>query len=159
MRFTHGLEVKASPESVEVFLLNIKEVAQFIPGVDEVEKVGAGQCYQAKIQDRVGPFRVRVPIELKVVCAGNRRLKLEGNGRDAMTGSHIVMTLQSLVSPADAGSSALDLSVELQVTGRLASLGRSLISRKFNEKMNIFTARLREALEGGGEYDSSLSIS
>jgi carbon monoxide dehydrogenase subunit G len=153
--------VKASPAAVGCFLQNIKEVAQFIPGVEEVEGIegaDSGKRYQAIIHDRVGPFQVHVPIELKVVCADDRRLQVDGNGREMMTGSHITMRLQSLISPLDDGSD-LDLLLELQVTGRLASLGKSLISRKFNEKMNIFAARLREALEGGGECDSSLSVS
>ncbi|HVA93243.1 MAG TPA: SRPBCC domain-containing protein [Chloroflexota bacterium] len=148
MQFQHDIRIEASPEVVWTFLWDVEQLARCIPGCQEASVVEPHVRYTALVADRVGPLKLKMPLDLVVQSADEgRALRVTGTGKDSALGSSVRVDIAASLEP-DGAATRLLLSVEASVSGKIAGLGMGLFKRKFDDIMTQFGQRVKAAIEG-----------
>jgi carbon monoxide dehydrogenase subunit G len=136
------IELPVAASVVWERLWDVSGLARCIPGCGDMLTVEAEKRYRATIRDRVGPFRIAIPLDVRVEDSAPDRLSVTATGRDTALGSPVkVVLVISLESPAD-GRSRLRVEGQAEIGGRLAALGQALILRKITETLDQFATNL-----------------
>lgn len=147
MKFEKTVTVKASREAVWKLLWDVPRVAACIPGCKEAKVVEEGKRYSATVAERVGPFKVEFPLSIEVLEAhAPERLKARAGGRDGKVDGMIKVELD--LHLVEAGESTeMRLTTDVNILGKLGTLGHSMIIRKGDEVVGKFAEGLRAQLE------------
>lgn len=150
MQFQHAIPIAASPEQVWAFLWDVERLARCIPGCQEARTIEPHQRYSALVADRVGPLKVKIPLDLVVQSSEELRgLHVVASGKDPALGSSVRVDIKASLRP-DAPGTVLDLAVDASVSGKIAGLGFGLFKRKFDDIMTQFGRQVKEAIEAEG---------
>jgi len=150
VRLETEIAVATDPANVWAFLWNVERVARCLPGCREVRTITPHERYEALIAERVGPFRVEVPLDIRVLDADKqRRLKAEASGRDPRTGTSLRIVLDLRLEQAGSGS-RLVIVTDAEISGRLVMFGHGLIRQKAGDMMTKFAETVRRELEDAG---------
>jgi uncharacterized protein len=142
------IDLGAEPAAVWRRLWDVPALARCIPGCDTVETVEAQRRYRATIRDRVGPFRITIPLDVSVEATPPEALRVSASGRDGVLGSPVKVVLAVTLAPV-AGGTRLTLEGHGQVGGKLAALGQGVIDRKTRDVLERFAASLAALFAGG----------
>jgi hypothetical protein len=119
-----------------------------IPGCAGVETIAPYQRYQATVQDRVGPFKVRVPLAIEVLTAtAPERLVARASGKDTTVQSLVKVEVDLSLRETVPTSTLLQFSAEVTVFGKLGTLGHSIIVRRGEAIIDQFAAAMQAALQ------------
>ncbi len=144
--FRREVVVNLSRPRMWEVLLDVETVAGWVGLIGEVREVVPLSHYVAVLQDRVGPFRLRADLAIlvKEMDRGSKVvLEAEGEDRQVRSRIKVNLTLRLFDTPEDA--TALRLQGRYEVTGRVATLGASLIRHKAETILNEFCARAAKA--------------
>lgn len=150
MRFEHRIALDMAVDQAWRLLSEVEQLAACIPGVEAIE---AGPCpgtFRATVRDRLGPFRVALPLEVQTITAEPPRLVFEATGQESMTRSHVTARFELTLTPTAEDCSSLDVVVDAQLTGRLASLGYPVLVHVFDEKVRAFGREVAARTAGKG---------
>lgn len=136
------IELPAAPAVVWERLWDIAALASCIPGCDGVEPVEERKRYRATIRDRVGPFRIAIPLDVAVEAAAPDQLSVTASGRDATLGSPVKVGLKVSLEARPDGGSRLLVDGRADIGGKLAALGQGVIQRKTKDVLDQFAANL-----------------
>jgi carbon monoxide dehydrogenase subunit G len=104
--------------------------------------------YRATVQEKVGPFRLTVPLEIDIVeHDAPQRLIPRASGRDRLLQSHVKVELALALLEVDPQSTALQVQTDVAVLGKLGTLGHSVILRKGEDIMDQFATALQAELQ------------
>jgi uncharacterized protein len=147
VRVERDIQIAADREKVWAFLWDVPRLTACIPGAQEVRELEPGKRYAAVVAERVGPFRVKFPLEIEVLEAtAPERLRARAGGRDAAVDGLVKVDLDVSLAPAGTGTS-LRLLADIAVLGKLGTLGHSVIVRKSSDVIDRFAGELRRQLE------------
>ena len=105
MQFQHTIRIDAPPARVWDFLWDVEQLARCIPGCEEAKVIEPHVRYTALVTDRVGPLKLKMPLDLVVQSAEEgRRLHVVGTGKDSALGSSVRLDIQAELAPQDAGT-------------------------------------------------------
>jgi carbon monoxide dehydrogenase subunit G len=139
--------VAAAPEAVWNLFWQIPALASCIPGCAGVTETEDPRRYTAVVELSVGRFRVRFDLTIDVVETVEREsIKARAQGRDRITRSTMVSDLEFHVAADGDGGSVVHLGNDLQVYGRLGSLGHGVIERRGDDLMDEFADNIRARL-------------
>jgi carbon monoxide dehydrogenase subunit G len=94
------------------------------------------------------PSRVEFPIRIEVVQSEPVSIiKARASGSDSRIGSHIKVDLEVNLNESDSGT-LLSFVVSVDILGKLATLGHSMIKRKADQVMGEFVESVKKRLEG-----------
>lgn len=143
MDFSCEIVLPASPVEIGRLLVDVRRMAACVPGCGDIDEVEALQFYRARLRQRVGPFGVEVPIEIRIDEIREPELiRASAAGRDRTTGTTVGGQLTvSLAGRSDANT-CLTVRTTLQVGGRLATLGYPVIKRHAGQNIAPFGACL-----------------
>ena len=147
MRLTREVALAAPTERVWQALWDVPRMVACVPGCVEAREVEPGRRYQARMNQKVGPIALSVPLDIRVAEEAPGRLMLEARGRDGLLAAEVQMSVRLAVEAAGPGSRLL-VEAEGKVLGKLGALGASVIQRRAEELVDEFTARLRDAIGG-----------
>jgi len=151
MLFEHDIAIGAGPEQVWAFLWDVEQLARCIPGCKEATVIEPHVRYTALVADRVGPLKLKMPLDLVVRSAEEgSSLHVVGTGKDSALGSSVRIDITASLQ-ADAAQTHLLLRVEASVSGKIAGLGMGLFKRKFDDIMTQFGRAVKSAIEGTPE--------
>jgi carbon monoxide dehydrogenase subunit G len=143
MQFTMSMDVPLPPAELWVVLTDVAQISQCIPGCEQVEEVDRLALYKAVVKQKIGPFKMEVPAEIVVEeVAEPDFVRTRATGRDRITGTTLAVTLTVTLEPAGS-SSVLGVDALVEVQGRLATLGSSIIKRKAEQNFAEFEERLK----------------
>ena len=145
------IDLAVPPRAVWERLWDIDALARCIPGCGDVESIEEHRHYRATIRERVGPFRIAIPLEIRVEAIPPERLTVAASGRDTALGSPVKIGLAVTLVGDDAGGTRLEVDGQAQIAGKLATLGQSVIQRKTRDALDQFAANLEALFEHGGE--------
>ena len=149
MNFENSIEIGVPRDKAWDFLWDVDRLIACVPGCEEASTVKAGEEYTAKMVARVGPFKVTFPIKIEVLENEPKdRIKARASGSDNKIGSHLKVDLD--VSLEDRGEATqVSLVASVDILGKLATLGHSIIKRKADNDMVKFAEAVKKELEGG----------
>jgi carbon monoxide dehydrogenase subunit G len=147
MQFQHAIEIDAPTQVVWDFLWDVDQLAKCIPGCTGASVVEPHKRYSAVVTDRVGPIKLKMPLDLVVKESTElERLHVECNGKDPALGSSVKVDIVAELAANGAGTS-LALNVNADVRGKIAGLGFGLFKRKFDDIMDQFSKQVKQAIE------------
>ncbi|HEV8306302.1 MAG TPA: SRPBCC domain-containing protein [Methylomirabilota bacterium] len=147
MRIEREIRIAAPREAVWAFLWDVPRLATCIPGAREVRALEDGKRYAAVVAERVGPFKLHVPLEIEVLEAQSpEHLRARAGGRDASVDGLVKVDLDVTLAPAEGGT-GLRLAADIVVFGKLGTLGHGVIVRKGGEIVDRFADAVRAQLE------------
>ncbi len=148
MKVERAITIAAPNQAVWDFLWDVPRLAACLPGARDVRTVEAGKRYTAVVGEKVGPFRVQFPLEIEVLeVQAPERLRARAGGRDTAVDGLVKVDLDVALSPAEGGT-VLTLAADINVLGKLGTLGHSVIVRKGNDIVDRFGAAVKAQLEG-----------
>jgi len=159
MEFHVEAELPKGREEIWALFMNIPKIAACIPGCEQAVEKEPMKSYSAVLMQKLGPFKLNLPSEIAV--EENRApelLKARAAGRDKMTGTQITVALNISLSEGEGGGTRLAVDADMQVAGKLASLGYPVIKKKTEENFEEFKRRLLEALGATGESHAAQSV-
>jgi carbon monoxide dehydrogenase subunit G len=126
-----------------------RRVSACVPGVSDLVETGEPGGYRATVSDKLGPFRLTVPVTVQVdEDPATHRIKARATGDDR--GGHARVRGEMSVSVDASGTGAqLVVSSSLEVLGRLASLGAIPMKRRADQIFEQFVRNVEATLASG----------
>jgi carbon monoxide dehydrogenase subunit G len=147
MKVEREIHLGVPRDRVWSFLWDVPRLAACIPGASDARTVEAGKRYAATVSEKVGPFKIRFPLDIEILeVQPLERLRAHAGGRDRLVDGLVKVDLDVALAPVDGGT-ALRLVADIAVLGKLGTLGHSFIVRKSREIMDRFAGALRTQLE------------
>jgi uncharacterized protein len=144
--FVETVRFAQTRDPVWALVSDIPTVLSWISIVDEVATVEPGSRYEAVLQDRMGPFKLRADLEIAIGETVERELiRAHGDGEDRQIGSRLIIDVTLALSD-DGDGTAVDVRGSYEVTGRPATLGASSIRKKAGKILTEFFASAERAL-------------
>jgi uncharacterized protein len=147
MDFHMSAELPHPPERVWPVMVDITRIAACIPGCEQVEEHARLAEYSALMKQKLGPFKLEVPA--RIIVEEHREpslVRARASGMDKLTRTTLGVTLEVCVEALEGATSRLSVDATLQVAGRLASLGHSVIKKRAEENFAEFERRFRAEL-------------
>lgn len=146
MNFHIEAVLPVEPARIWRVFFDVGTIAALIPGCDNVVEETPLQSYSALMKQKIGPFRIEVPTSITVEeHAEPSHVRLKATGRDHVTGTTINVALSVTLSQMISGTQ-MTVDADLQVAGRLATLGFPVVKKRSEELFADFEKRLRSAL-------------
>ena len=148
VRFEKQVQIEAPRQAIWAFLWDVPQVVTCLPGCDAAEALTPYERYQATVQEKVGPFKIRLPLDIEVVAQqAPERLTAKASGRDGKLQSHVKIDLDLSLDALGPDLTSLRVQADIAVLGKLGTLGHSVIVRKGNDIVGRFATALQAALQ------------
>jgi len=148
VKFEREIEIGNAKERVWQFLWDVDRFIACVPGCREASTVEAGKHYTATMTEKVGPFRVEFPMRIDVLESQELSyIKAQATGNDSKIGSRMKVDLEVRLT-GNLDKTALALIVSVDILGKLATLGHSIIKRRADQVMDEFALAVKQKLEG-----------
>lgn len=140
---TENLDLKASQSDVWRLLRDTQRLAALIPGVESVSKIEEAEreSHAGVVTEKVGPFKVTLNLEVEfteIVEASFLKGSVKGHDKHKL--SRATGTI-SVTLTSTAGNTQMQFEVAVEVLGKLATLGATVIRRRINDLFGEFARR------------------
>lgn len=141
-QFNRDLVTSTEPEEAWKILTDVTRLVDWVTILSEAVEIAPLEHYTAVLADRVGPFKLRADLEIRIpeVEAG-RRIRVVAKGEDRQVSSRIGVDATLSLTPADNGATVIAVDGRYEVTGRVASMGSTVIRQKAQKIIEEFFAR------------------
>jgi carbon monoxide dehydrogenase subunit G len=147
VNFSQTLTVAATQQDAWNLLRDPKRIANLIPSIESIAEGDSQEKFLAHVVERVGPFRLSLNLEVKIVdAAAPSLLQAELTGTDSRGQNRLSGTLRAELkenSPSAMAGTLISMDSSMEVTGALATLGAAPIRRRANEIFAQFAERLQ----------------
>lgn len=145
-RFT----LDAPPGVVWSLLTDPERVVDCLPGA-ELTGQEDERTYEGSVKVSAGPVTVayKGTAVFEEVDDERRYVRIVGRGRERSGSGNVSMTMESRVEDADGGGTAVSVTADVQVTGKIVRFGRGMIQSVSAEMFADFTKRLEERVQAG----------
>lgn len=143
--FDRTVDVSAPAETVWRTITDVARVAGWVKAVGDVTEMAFLERYQAVLADRLGPFRLAADLDVVVTdVVEGARIEFVADGEDRQVASRIKVEAGMHLEGLDAGT-RMTVSGRYEVTGKVATLGASMIRSKAEKMLDeFFTNAARE---------------
>lgn len=146
MEIEKSFVVPAPPANVWEMLLDPVLMAECVPGMKSVDVISPTE-YAAVIQVKIAfisaSFKLRTTI---VEQRTPEYLRAQGTGEDSKVASAMKQTTELFLAPADGNQTEMRAKVTVDVTGRLATFGLSVMKTKADRMWDEFCANLAKRI-------------
>ena len=147
MQFTMSMDLLAAPKDLWGVMTDVKRISECIPGCENVQEIERLAVYKATVKQKIGPFRLEVPADIRIDEVDEPlRVRLNAAGSDKFTGTRLSVVLDVTLVREENGTK-LTVVAQLEVNGRLATLGMPMIKRRAEQNFEEFESRLQALLE------------
>ncbi len=150
MKFDYDVAIDAPQDLVWELLSDIPRASELMPGVQDVVLQPDG-TYTGTVRIRVGPIGFNLAGSVAVEedrVAGTWSMKSQA--QDPRIGGGVTSTVDTIITEPSPGSTRMQLSADVQFSGRLGQLGQPLIKKKADSMVKEFTENLKKAVHQGG---------
>jgi carbon monoxide dehydrogenase subunit G len=159
VRLEHSFVVDAPPEAVWPLLLNVERVAPCLPGTESVQRVD-DRTYRVAVVVALGPMRLsyRGEVAIAETDEATRTAVMAAKATEARGQGTARATITTTLLPEGAGTRA-GVVTDLQLTGRVAQMGRGIVVDVSNRLLGEFAECLGRTLTAsGGEAPAAKPI-
>jgi carbon monoxide dehydrogenase subunit G len=160
--FNQAFTVAGTQQDAWNLLRDAKRLANLIPSIESIAPVvvdgsvgpeaGLPEKHLAHVVERVGPFRLSLNLQVKIVQAVEPSLlQAELTGTDRHGQNRISGTLRAELKETSSAETLLSMDSSMEVTGALATLGAAPIRRRATELFAQFTERLQSQFSPAGK--------
>ena len=145
LKISEELSLDASPEEVWKLLRDTPRLAALLPGVQSVTALHEPgiEAYEAKASDKIGPFKIALNLEIRVAETNEpSSLTAKIKGGDSIGLNRITGGLHIMLSPASSATQ-MRFEADIEILGKLATLGTVPIRRRATEKFAEFARNVR----------------
>ena len=148
MQIENSFAVKAPPDRVYEFLLDVNNVVSCVPGA-ELSEVVDPNTFKGKVRIKVGPVTVNYNGTARITSrdADTRTATLEAEGRET-TGSGTAQATTIMAVAADGAASKVTLTTDFTVVGRIAQFGRGIMEDVSRHLVGQAAECIQSKLEG-----------
>jgi len=149
MKFESQTTIQCDREAIWSLLFDVSRVAELIPGCSDVEEIDALKEYSALMKQKVGPFRFEMPVEITVIeYVEHEKVGVQASGKDSKTATNVfVQMVLTLLDEEEGDGVVIDVDADIEISGKLATLGHPIVKRKCNDIFKAFDKNLHEELE------------
>jgi carbon monoxide dehydrogenase subunit G len=148
LQFQKEVEIGAPREKVWNFIWDVDRFILCVPGCKEAKTLEAGKRYSATMIEKVGPFKVEFPTTIEVLEREElSRIRAQASGADNKIGSRMKIELDVNLRE-EGGKTVLGFIAGVDILGKLAALGHSIIKRKADQVLDEFAQAVKKQLEG-----------
>lgn len=147
MEFEGQLTVSAGKDELWNLVSDPEILALCVPGASDVEKLSETK-YRGTIERSVAGISLNMIGEVEITdLNAPDSLSATATGEDAKTNSQMNATAD--MTMADHGNDKTELSyhVDMEFTGRLATLGARIVKRKINSDIKTFFSNIKDRAE------------
>ena len=149
MKFHGNLSIARPVEKVWEFLWDIEKLTSCIPGCESVKTIKDREKYELTVKDSVGPITVHFELLAQVKkLEPLKRIEIALEGKDFKAGG--VRQTMTLVLTAKGSDSEIDFETDVNVFGRLGTLGYPFVKKKAETVINEFSENVKSAIEANG---------
>jgi carbon monoxide dehydrogenase subunit G len=155
MKFDNAFDVQAPIDEVYATLLDVERVAPCVPGAEVIEKT-SDDAYKVAIKVKVGPMSMTYKGDVEIVerdeaakTATMRAKAREARGQGTAD-AHVRMAL----AERNGGTHAA-LETEVQLSGRVAAMGRGVIGDVAGKLVETFAGNLAGMLEAPAAQEAA----
>ncbi len=149
MKFQGNLSIARPVEKVWEFLWDIEKLTSCIPGCESVRTIKDREQYELTVKDSVGPITVHFELLAEVKkLEPLKRIEIALEGKDFKAGG--VRQTMTLVLTAKGSDSEIDFETDVNVFGRLGTLGYPFVKKKAETVINEFSENVKSAIEANG---------
>lgn len=147
IRLDNTFSLDMSPDRAWALLNDVERIAPYVPGAKLTEVTG--DDYQGTVSVKLGPITAQYKGTATITSRDEsaRRLTLTGKGRDVRGQGTASADLVATVVGEGTGS-RINVETDVQVTGKVAQLGRGIMQDVSARLIDQFVANLVKA-EGG----------
>ena len=149
MQFENRFDVDAPMEQVWETILDVERVAPNVPGAKVLERTG-DNAYKVSIKVKVGPMSMTYKGDVEIVeqdDAAHRavmRAKAKESRGQGTANADVTMVLSG-----ENGRTAGQITTDVDVTGKVASMGRGMLQDVSGRLISTFAENLEKMLAGG----------
>ncbi|HUK42521.1 MAG TPA: SRPBCC domain-containing protein [Candidatus Acidoferrales bacterium] len=146
MKFQGNLLITRPVEKVWEFLWDIEKLSRCIPGCQGVKTIKEHEKYELSVKDSVGPITVQFELLADVKKLEPLRLvEIAMEGKDFKAGG-VRQTMALALSPKG-NDTQLDFETDVNVFGRLGTLGYPFVKKKAEAVIKEFGDKVKGAIE------------
>ncbi|HEY6496082.1 MAG TPA: SRPBCC domain-containing protein [Trebonia sp.] len=140
--FKREFVTAASPDDAWQVLTDVPRLVDWVSIVNEAKEVAPLEQYTAVLADRVGPFKLKADLDIRVpeVDPG-RQIRVVASGEDRQVSSRIAVDATMRLAPAEGGGTTVAVEGRYEVSGRAASMGAGIITQKAKKIIDEFFTR------------------
>lgn len=149
-------KIAAPASAAWQFLQQIEAVAACMPGAEITEQIDAHN-YKGKVRSKIGPATMAFDgaIEIKGIDPEKRELRLRGSGQDTKGTSSASMDLTAWVVDGDEAGCELKGQAEVNVNGKVASLGGRMMNQVADQILNQFGKNFADNVLAAGSDEQA----
>jgi len=150
VRIQERVLIPSSQDQVWDFVWQTERLAACLPGCARVETVEPGRVYRAQMVDQIGPFRIEAEMQITIEeVSAPDHIRLRAVGKDNRLGATQRIALDIRLTSTSEKETSLDVTGDVEVLGKVASLGQFAIKRKMNDVVRQFGQNIRAACSQG----------
>ena len=139
-------DIPVPQKAAWLLLRDFPDLAACIPNVDGLQELEPDHRYAATVSDKIGPFRVTVPVQITIeTIEPPRRIVAAISGNDAKGQARMKGHLEATLDAAGEGT-RLAIAARIDVLGKLAALGAAPMRRRADQIFDEFIARVSARL-------------
>ncbi len=147
MEFQHSATIAAPKAKVWSFLMDVPQVSQCVPGVQDVKPLDDSN-YEGTLKVRVGPIGLsltgKISMDVRDETAGKAEMTAQASDRKVGGGVQAKMGMQ--LEELGANEVKLTISTNANVMGKLGEFGQPVIRKKAEQMMAQFTENVKKAV-------------
>lgn len=149
--FRREVVAKTDRRSTWSVLTDVSRIAGWVSIVSEVREAARLERYSAVLADRVGPFKLKADLDVRVSEAvDGERLHVVAAGEDRQVSSRLSVDAVLTLREDSPTSTLVTIEGRYEVVGRVASMGTGIITRKAEKILEEFFERAAVELGGAG---------
>ncbi len=147
MRIENEFSVRAQPQKVYAFLLDVNRVVACVPGA-ELSEVVDPTTFRGDVRIKVGPITVAYKGSARIAARddADRTVTLEAQGSETTGPGSTRATVRMAVVEVD-GASLVKITTDFTVVGRVATFGRGVMEGVSKSLVNHMAGCIKSNLE------------
>jgi uncharacterized protein len=152
MTFTQSCTITASREAVWDFLMDMQNIAQCLPGVEDVRQVDA-ETYDGTLRIKMGPIALAlqgtISVEAKDRAQWHGAMRAEA--KDRRLGGGVRARLGMDLMAKGSSETEMRVTLEAHVLGKIGEFGQPVMRKRADAMLQDFARQVSERLAGSGQ--------